>query len=284
MSLSSEFSLPCVQDFRDGLVFESRGRAGFFSASARAILETLVVHSADLVTTVSMPIVQDFERRYPGKQVKLLPNGYDPADFDFLKSNQISPEAMAIVRTWPGEKVVIGHFGRVSESDSSRFEAFEYFIKSLNELTPPLIDRLHVLFVGTLTAREVAALDNLRCSKFTVASVRRGVALELMTYCDVQLLLTGNGTGCVTGKLFEYLAAGPSILCFSVVENEASRILGKMRCGRTILVGDDETASALLAQILTAPSFRSTTTCDAREFSKVTQARQLSGWIAQLRN
>ena len=71
-SLASRRRIGCLQDFRDGLVFEPLGQPGRLRTWMRQLIERRVVAAAGLVTSVSPPLVADFQRRYPQ-------GGSDPA-------------------------------------------------------------------------------------------------------------------------------------------------------------------------------------------------------------
>lgn len=276
--LANKFSLPNLQDFRDGFVFESLGRQGKMASWLRSRIEKRVAQSATLITSVSSALVEDFRCRYGKLRVELLPNGYDPAEFTFLDNSQLSPEAQNIISNVPQGKVVIGHFGRVSDSDYSRFSAFEFFIKALG-MEEQWLDKIHLIFVGKLTPVEENLLKTVRCSKFISPTVDRRLAQELMGQCNTLLLITGNRVCCATGKLFEYMATGRDIVCFSLVWNEAAKILESTASGRTILVGDDKGASAFFHDITMARHENFVRENDISAYSRKNQAAMLGDWI-----
>lgn len=277
-SLSAKYRLSCLQDFRDGLTFETLGRQGRLSALLRQWVETKVVSSSSLVTTVSRALVSDFERRYPGKKVGLMPNGYDPADFSVQDEASQSAAANLIAQHVPMGKKVIGHFGRIGTSDLSRISTLECFVRAMNA-SSHASTHAHALFVGELAPVERTIIDQLTCTYSTVDAVPRPVALNLMKHCNQLLLITGDGVGCATGKLFEYLAAGPDVICFSGVENEASHILSETGAGITMLIAHEATAAVTLDRIFSASSH------DAAirrigAYSKIEQVRQFDRWLS----
>ncbi|MDA3835214.1 MAG: hypothetical protein PF495_17655 [Spirochaetales bacterium] len=276
--LSVKFVLPHMQDFRDGFVFESLGRKGMVASWFRSVIERRVVQSSTLITSVSGAIVNDFRCRYPQLRIELLPNGYDPAEFTAISRLELSLEASAIVRNFPKDKTVIGHFGRLSDSDQSRLKTFEYFLKALRSDKHSLA-KIHLLFVGNLTAVEDSLLKNMNCVTTVLPMIDRSLAQELMCHCNFLLLITGDLVGCATGKLFEYMATGCDVICFSGVRNEAAKILDATGSGKTILVDDDYGASALLKEI-TNPFRESIETLrDISAYSRRSQAAVLSAWI-----
>jgi len=137
----------------------------------------------------------------------------------------------------------------------------------------------HALFVGELTPIEREIVARLECTHSTVDSVPRPVALNLMMQCQQLLLITGDGVGCATGKLFEYLAAGPEVICFSGVENEASHILSETGAGTTVLISGEAKAPAILDRLFGTPSGNATQR-GIGVYSKVEQVRQFDRWLS----
>lgn len=276
--LSAKHRIPCLQDFRDGLTFEALGRQGKLSALLRQLVESQVVTASGLVTTVSRALVSDFERRYPKKKVGLMPNGYDPDDFLVQDDDSRSMASQLMAEHVPPGKQLIGHFGRISASDHSRIGSLECFVRAMNASSNAR-QHAHALFVGELTPIEREIVARLECTHSTVDSVPRPVALNLMMQCQQLLLITGDGVGCATGKLFEYLAAGPGIICFSGVENEASRILSETGAGTTALTTDEVKAPAMLDRLFGASSGGATQR-GIGVYSKVEQVRQFDRWLS----
>ncbi|WP_020676312.1 hypothetical protein [Geopsychrobacter electrodiphilus] len=279
--LSAKVKIPFLQDFRDGFVFESLGRKGAIASRLRPVVEKKVVGRASLVASVSSALVEDFRQRYPDRRIELLPNGYDPAEFTTLFHENISSEAQGIIADFPKGKIIIGHFGRVSASDQSSLKAFNHLIKFFNS-APQLLNCIHVMFAGNLTFDEMDLLNSLGCSHRMVPHIDRNIALELMVRCDVLLLITGDRVGCATGKLFEYMATGLDIACFSVVWNEAGKILESSNCGRIFLGDDNDRALAFFEEIISENRSVPILPRKIAKYSRKYQAAILSSWIQEL--
>ena len=279
-SLASRHRIGCLQDFRDGLVFEPLGRPGRLRTWMRKLIERRVVAAAGLVTSVSPPLVADFQRRYPRKPAAILPNGYDPADFATPGMGDDDPRVAAILaRQVPSGALLIGHFGRIGASDGSASQSLDFFVDALNASPATMADK-HVMFVGELTEAERRTLERARFSVSVLGPVERPLALQLMQRCDKLLLLTGSRASCATGKLFEYLAAGADIVCVSGVRNAATAILAETGAGRSLLTGEGAAAGDALRAAL-APC-----TADAQRdigpYSKRAQAGMLDRWISEM--
>lgn len=276
--LSAKFELPYMQDFRDGFVFESLGRKGKVASWLRAVIERRVVQPATLVTSVSSAIVNDFRIRYPGLRVELLANGYDPVEFTAMNRVEVSSHASAIIVDIPKDKIIVGHFGRISDSDHSRLSTFKYFIQILRK-DNQLSHKVHLVFVGKLTAVEDNLLKELGCSKTILPMIDRSLAQELMSQCNILLLITGDSVGCATGKLFEYMATGRDILCFSGVRNEATRILEETGTGKTIIINTTDGVSFLFEELCNLQRTVREVPRDISAYNRKHQAVVLGDWI-----
>ena len=282
-SLASKHRIGCLQDFRDGFVFEPLGKPGWLRAWTRRLIERRVVAIADLITSVSHPLVDDFLMRYPDKVTAMLPNGYDPTDFASLGNDSADETRAAalLARHVPEGALLIGHFGRIGASDGSASKSLDYLIDTLNE-SPDIAANKHLMFVGELTRSELASLERARFSFSVLGQLERTLALQLMKRCDKLLLLTGSRASCATGKLFEYLATGADVVCISGVRNEATAILAETRAGQTLLTDQGVHGGDALQKALS----RSATDAhrDIAAYSKVAQAGRLDHWISNMVN
>lgn len=280
-SLSARHDIVCVQDFRDGLVFESLGRTGWLPGRVRELIERRVVGTRGLITSVSGPLVDDFKRRYPGKPVATLPNGYDPADFAALDHDaEGGHQAEALLaQTLPADWELVGHFGRIGASDSSASKSLAYFVDAMNGAEGAASAKRMVIFVGELTPSEREVLKRARFPVAALGSVERSLALQLMKRCNRLLLLTGDRASCATGKIFEYLAVGVDIVCVSGIHNAATAILAETKAGQTVLTSQGAQGAVKLQRALAAP-----VPIDQRDigaYSKVEQARLLDQWLSK---
>jgi len=280
-SLSARHDIACVQDFRDGLVFESLGRPGWLPRLVREIIERRVVGTRGLITSVSRPLVDDFKRRYPDKPVAVIPNGYDPADFSALDHDaERGREAEALLAsTVPAGAMLIGHFGRIGASDSSASTSLAYFIDAMNGDDAAASSQRCVMFVGELTQDERALLERARFPVAVLGQVDRRLALQLMKRCQKLLLLTGSRASCATGKIFEYLAAGADVVCVSGIHNAATAILAETRAGQTVLTSQGSQGALSLRGAFASPG--SIDHRDIGAYSKVEQARTLDHWLSR---
>jgi glycosyltransferase involved in cell wall biosynthesis len=278
-SLANRHHIGCLQDFRDGLVFEPLGKPSWLRSVLRKLIEQRVLDACGLITSVSEPLVEDFRQRYPDKATQILPNGYDPEEFSGLSNDADIEEKVARIleRHVPEGSTLVGHFGRIGASDASASTSLQCFVEAMNDADAQSA-KAHVMFVGELTPSERAWIDRANFSVSVLDPVERRVAIQLMKRCHRLLLLTGSRVSCATGKLFEYLAAGAEILCVSAVHNAATDILTETCAGRTLLTSEIAADSNVLQAALLHSNDQAGR--DIRAYSRVEQAGMLDGWIS----
>lgn len=220
--LADESGAPLIQDFRDGLVFESLGRQGWVYHQLRKFLEKRVIRTAICITTVSRPLVKYFEVVYKPKRVSLLYNGFD-SDYVFQNADQgFGGNGDGNLR--------LGHFGRIAASDAKRLSTLKKFLEYLSDqkMRSPLI----LDFFGTLTKDEVELIEASSLNNVLHGQVSRAQVFKNMERMSALLLVTGDQVGVATGKIFEYLFSGRRIIMATQCRNEAAQILDE--------IGDDD--------------------------------------------
>lgn len=232
-TLSIKYDFPLIQDFRDGFLFESLGRKSKMLTIIRRMLESRACKKSSLIMSVSNPLVEDFKTRYPNNSVVLMHNGFDPEDFSFNLNYQ--PNEELIKKALSNGKKIIGHFGRISCSDASRWDTLKSFIKTISALNVKTKANYVLLFVGELENKEKDLINNAEIDSIILNSVERYNAIALMSLCEYLLLLTGDSIGCATGKVFEYINSNKKVICFTGVKNEAEKILTETGAGYTFI-------------------------------------------------
>jgi glycosyltransferase involved in cell wall biosynthesis len=249
--LSRRLDVPWVADVRDGWTFESYGPPWPTRAQARLDqwLERRAMRAADVVTSVAPSIVSDFRSRV-GANARLVPNGWDPelvadgdgsADGHGSADGALDPTRISILHT--GRMAVVGR------DPSPLVRA----LSELGEHEPEVAARLELVFAGSLTPAERDLIASVRePAKATVlGNVPRAQALGLQRAADVLLLLTaGTRRQEVTGKLFEYLAAGrPILAAVDADANDAAPIIRGTGGAIFIQPGDRDAALHALRRI-----------------------------------
>jgi glycosyltransferase involved in cell wall biosynthesis len=232
--------VPWIADFRDGWRYEAP-RADWPLALQRRLddaLERLVVKRADVVVTVSQPLSDDLRRRH-GIAVETVTNGFDPDDESGVGT--LPPGAV------DPAKVTFVHTGGLGSERTLR-----PLLEALARMEPELSGRVEIVLAGQQTVEERGMYAEPAYAPYVrhLGYVERPTALTLQRAADVLVLVTsGARTGEVTGKLFEYLAAGKPILALAG-GSAAGTILGEAKAGIVIPTHDTGAAEHALRRIL----------------------------------
>ena len=181
----------------------------------------LVARSADTIIAVSEAIAQDMRARSPRAPVVTIANGSDFDDFAQLPYT-------------PAERFRITHAGSFFGQRNPR-----PFLTALAR-----VDGVVARFVGDFRTadREWAAGIMDRVELIPFASHRR--ALELERDSEALLLLIpeagGRGRGILSGKVFEYLAAGRPILALVPPDGAAADLIRETGAGVVVAPDDVE--------------------------------------------
>jgi glycosyltransferase involved in cell wall biosynthesis len=200
-------------------------------------MERDVVMGADRVIVVGNGMKNEFEDRY-GRSVDVITNGYD-AD-DFKMADKIHPDSF-----------VIAHVGSLvpSRNPVALWEA-------LGELANEDTEAGHNFKVRLTGKTDIAIREQI--VSFGLESrvsyqpyIRHDMIQHELASAAVLLLVlnnTPNAKGILTGKLFEYMAAGRPVLCIGPVDGDAARVIEEAGCGVTAGFDDKENIkSAILS-------------------------------------
>lgn len=217
-----------VADYRD--LWSNSHMAGYggFAAAGQQRLEKRTVASADFLTTVSAELAEDL-RVLLEKPVLVVPNGFDPEED--VSGDSSHGDGCRLVYTgmlYPGTR-----------DPSPLFAALAKM-----RLQDPQLKQISVEFYGPPNAWLTSLIKRYQLEGVVNihGRVTRSEALSLQRSADVLLLLESGepaANGVLTGKLFEYLAAGRPILSLgSRGDSAIARVIGETGAG--ICVGEDE--------------------------------------------
>jgi glycosyltransferase involved in cell wall biosynthesis len=221
-------------DFRDGWTFEPL-RERFPTAAQRALdhaLEQRVVTSAGAVVTATSPIADDIVDRF-NVPAETVVTGWDPV-FDAQVASAKPPHLESQV-------VNIVHTGSLSGPWGRDPFAFFDALARLKESEPLAYARLRLVLAGRLAPRDAAAIGDRGLNGVVrhVGQLQRPEAAALQRSADVLLLVTSSNSSEATGKLWEYIVAGPPILALAD-GNVAARIVNETGTGMTVSPNDVE--------------------------------------------
>lgn len=198
--------------------------------------------AADVLTTVSEPLADVLRAKY-GKKVAVIYNGFDLDDYAQLPTESAFPDdgVFRIVYT--------GSIYAKRQDPTLLFQVLRE-LAGYHEVSS---DQLRVIFCGNnADVRDLAQKEGV--SKFVeyFGFLDRNKALHMQRDASALLLLEFESIkvkGILTGKLFEYLFAGPLIWAVGVSsESSIGEILSETKRG--VAVGRD--AALLREEILTA--------------------------------
>jgi glycosyltransferase involved in cell wall biosynthesis len=244
--LKQRTNLPWIADFRDPWVdnFSTSFPTPFHRHLAEK-LEGDVLRTAERVLVVSQPMRQALLARHPrvpAAKVIVLPNGFDPQDFSALQpeSIQAASERDRFLMVYSGS-----FYGR-RQTPQPFLQALK---QSLDDRTISR-ERLCVRFVGNTGKHILDLIASMHlqdvCQVTGYLPHRQSLA-HLMAG-DVLLLIVGRGPGSqavFTGKIFEYLASGKTILCLA----DAGAAADLVREANAGVVVDPQDIQAIAAQI-----------------------------------
>jgi glycosyltransferase involved in cell wall biosynthesis len=197
------------------------------------LLARLVARRADAITVVAGPIGEELRRLRPRGPVEVIENGCDVEDFDGLAYR-------------PAERFRITHTGSFLDFRDPR-----PFLAALARSSDGIVAR----FVGDFRpadlayAEQLGVGDRLEVLRF----VPRRQSLALQRDSEALLLLVadaaGRGHAVLTGKLFEYLAAGRPILAAAPPDGEAAALIRETGAGLVVAPDDVDGLAAALTDL-----------------------------------
>ncbi len=235
-SLSRRYGLPWIADFRDPWVDIDFLEELPMTALAKRLntsLEQSVLDESSVVLTVSPAI----ERKFAAKTktpCATIYNGFDGDDF--LTETKSRPDLF-----------YVSHVGNMNAARNPDL-FWRVLAKGIDE---GQFSRLRIRLVGNVDA---SVMD-------TLTSLGLDHLVDQVSYCPHQeavgymkesgaLLLPINrvfsAKGIVTGKLFEYLAAGKPIIGIGPSDGDAASIINETSGGKMVDYEDDDTMSHYL--------------------------------------
>lgn len=178
-------------------------------------IENTLHRTCDIITTVSPPLARIL-RKNTTKPVHVIYNGFDPDDYLSLPTEPIFPQ---------DEIFRIVHTGSIYERRDHRllFRA----IKLLEDQNILVNNPLKVIFAGYYLPFLDLTIEQENVKQYVEfrGLVPRPDALRMQRDADALLLVDMKSEGILTGKVFEYLVAGPPIL---VVGGDAQSSAGAL--------------------------------------------------------
>ncbi len=240
LKLKRKCGLPWLVDFRDpwtNIDFYHELKLTWFADWYHHRLERKVVNSADAVLVVSQQMKRELES-LGSKKVFVITNGYDTGDFQTMESQDI-------------KSFVICHVGTMNAARNP-WVLWEALSRLCTE-NPEFARKLKIFVAGQVDSSVTDAITSYRLDdNFEyLGVVAHSQALELQRSSQVLLLVvnnTPNAKGIVTGKFFEYLAAGRRILAIGPTDGDLAEIMADTGAGDVVDFNDVDKAMNLLTK------------------------------------
>ena len=193
--------------------------------------ERSVLLGADQIITVSEECKRLFaEKADVAEKISVVPNGYDTKDFInstiINKKEKITPHSSLFPN---------GHQHVLTPNYLTYVGVWapQYDLEPLKSLVQGKNDIL-LRFVGVVSDEIRKEIESWGVQTEFVSYVNHGKAIEYMQASDALMLFipnVPNNEGILTGKLFEYLAAGRKILLFGPKYGDAMRLINECEAG-----------------------------------------------------
>lgn len=229
LMLRKKFNLKWIADFRDpwtDIYYYNEFHHLSFAKKIDLKYERKVLEKADRIITVSNDIKNIFIKKSSSineSKIFIIPNGYDDEDFKINKDLQ-SPE----------KDFIITYTGTIAGSYDP--EIFFKAFKKVTAIFPEINFKLRFIGNHASTVIEKAKSISLSRNLELIPSVTHKESIMYLLKSTVLFLVipkVKNDKGILTGKLFEYLAAGKPIICIGPADGDAAEIIRECDAGKT---------------------------------------------------
>ncbi|MEC7838953.1 MAG: glycosyltransferase family 4 protein [Chlamydiota bacterium] len=184
------------------------------------MIERYLMKSADMITTVSDPLKEAYQKKYGQKKAHTITNGFDPSDLNVIDKNPAFED---------DTKYRIVHTGSIYAGKRDPSPLFQSIAELASDITyKELLNNLEVLFVGSNQANLQKLIKQYRVENWVkeVGFKSRDKSLAMQRDAHALLFLPWNDKnvdGVLTGKLFEYLYSKTPIIAVGCQHIEASQ-------------------------------------------------------------
>ena len=239
MKLKEALGLPWIADFRDPwteIDFYDELHLSKWADRKHHRLEHEVLTKADKVVAVGWDMAEGL-KRLGASHVDVIPNGYD---WDTQAKNNVTPLSSDFTLT---------HIGIIGSNRNEHL-----FWKALGELKaadPQFAAKLRIRLIGQIDQSVVQSIESngLKNNTEFIPYIPHDQIQAQQASSQVLLLFinnTPNAKGILTGKLFEYIAAGRPILCIGPEDGDAARLLDETQAGTTVGFENKEKMKAII--------------------------------------
>lgn len=265
---------PLVIDLRDPWSTNpfQHGRVRLLRTFDR-LLERLVFKRASRIVVVDDTFIEPMQRVHGlglRDKISIIPNGFDPEDFDVTRKS-LSLDSLSFVHA--------GRFypGRDPLSSLSLIKT------ALGALKDDFRPTVYLVGSGEEYQAQIEDCGFGDIVKFT-GFLRHAETVQYLMAADFLVLIPGIGKSTVTGKIFEYFAAGRPVILVGRSDSAAASLLKKHKAGVVIDPQDADAAQQLAEFVTSTMKFGWSGPCGVSVYSRKEIALEFSRLFNQVTN
>lgn len=236
--VKKKFNIPWLADFRDPWTFVDyydQLKISKWADRKHHKLEKQVLSNADKTVTVTWSWAEDFNKKKV-KEVGVVTNGYDPADFEKATGDVPS-------------KFGITHIGSMNKDRNP--DILWPVLKKLSTEVEGFKKALEIRLIGPVDFQIFKSIEENGLNDYLQHTAYKGHKEVIGDLLDSALQLlpinnTANLMGVVPGKLFEYIGSRRPILCIGTKEGDAARIIKETNSGQVFDYNEEQELESYL--------------------------------------
>lgn len=231
LGLKKQSDIFWIADFRDpwtGIDFYHKLRLSKRADQTHHRLEREVLQNADQVIAVGHQMAEEL-KSLGARNCLTIPNGYDPEDFGGEKSE-------------PEKRFSILHLGAINKDRNH--EIFYRVLSGLIKESQDFRKELHLKFIGKNDHVVLESIEKWGLGENTEfisyiphSEIQKILSRSRILYLPINN--TPNSKSILTGKIFEYLAAGRPVLGIGPEDGDAARIIRETGSGHMVGFDND---------------------------------------------
>jgi len=232
LALKNILRKPLICDFRDA--WTQNPMAAYASPLHKQFdrfLEQKVLKHSDSILAINQEIVDSFLNTHPmvsPDKFKVLPQGFDPADFEGLPPTKFS-------------KFTIVYTGTFVEKRTP--QPLLTALSTIRRSHPQIFNDIRVIFAGTHRKQDMDMVHQARLDQTVEFKgyLPHRESIALLVGADLLWLVIhpSEGKTVATGKIYEYLGAQKPILANVPEGGAAARLINETKTGAVISFDDD---------------------------------------------
>ncbi len=228
-----------IADFRDLWAYNhlqsARGLLGLYEKYK----ERSTIKNSDIILTVSTPLSEVMQKKYPGIPVNTIENGFDEDEFP----NWV--QKVSEFRNRNSDQLIITYTGTIYEGKRDPTPLFQ----ACNELIEIGLlnkEKIKINFYGNNVETLTKIINKNNLNKHSIINLKgfvsRNDSLKAQFESSLLLFLEWNdstASGVLTGKLFEYLVSGVPIIAVGIDnKTTAGELIELAGVGKTAITSE----------------------------------------------